>query len=78
MNDVVEKSAWETVKDLPARFVKLIWKLVSRKGVILAVTILLIRTDVFPEEAKAYIYCFIVLIVLFGIEGLKFLKDMKK
>ena len=78
MIDIIEKTAWQTIKDLPARFVKLIWKLVSRKGVILAVTILLIRTDVFPEEAKAYLYGFIVLIVLFGIEGLKFLKDLKK
>ena len=78
MKLLAEMTLWEVIKDLPTRFVKLVWKLISRKGVILAVTVLLIRTDVFPEEAKAYLYGFIVLVVLFGIEGLKFIKDLKK
>lgn len=78
MKDIKEMTLWETVKDLPARFVKLIWKLISRKGVILGLTVLLISTDVFPENARAYIFGFVVLVVLFGIEGLKFLKDLRK
>ena len=78
MKDIREMTLWETTKDLPARFVKLIWKLTCRKGFILGVTVLLIATDVIPENAKAYLFGFVVLVVLFGIEGLKFLKDWKK
>ncbi len=78
MVDITEKKLLEVIKDLPARFMRLLWKLTSRKGAILLITVLLIRTDVFPEEAKAYLYGFIVLVVLFGIEGLKFIKDLKK
>ena len=78
MIDIKEMTLWQVAKDLPARFVKLIWKLISRKGVILLVTVLLIITDAFPDNAKAYIFGFVVLVILFGIEGLKFLKDLRK
>ena len=78
MKDISEKVAWDVVKDLPARFMRLIWKLISRKGVILGVTVWLIKTDTFPEAAEPYIFCFVILLVLFGIEGLKFLKDLRK
>ncbi len=78
MIDITEKKLLEVVKDLPARFMRLLWKVIGRKGAIMVATIWLIKTDTFPEEAKAYLYGFIVLVVLFGIEGLKFIKDLKK
>ena len=78
MKDIKEKTAWEVIKDLPARLLRLFWKLLSRKGVVLLLTVWLIKTDVFPEDAKVYIFGFVVLLVLVGIEGLKFLKDLKK
>jgi len=67
MKDIKEKTAWEVIKDIPARLLRLIWKLLSRKGIVLALTVWLIKSDTFPEGS-----------VLFGIEGLKFLKDLKK
>jgi len=78
MKDIKEKTAWEVIKDLPARLLRLFWKLLSRKGVVLALTIWLIKTKTFPEGSEPYIFGFIVLLVLFGIEGLKFIKDLKK
>jgi len=78
MKDIKEKTAWEVIKDLPARLLRLFWKILSRKGAVLILTVWLIKTDTFPEEAKVYIYGFIVLLILFGIEGLKFIKDIKK
>lgn len=78
MKDIKEKAVWEVIKDLPARFVRMVWKFVGQKGVILGVTIWLIKTDTFPEASEPYIFCFVILLVLFGIEGLKFLKDLKK
>ena len=78
MKDIKEKTAWEVIKDLPARALRLLWKILSRKGAILILTVWLIKTDTFPESAEPYLYGFIVLLVLFGIEGLKFLKDIKK
>jgi len=78
MKDIKEKTAWEVLKDLPARLLRLFWKILSRKGAVLILTVWLIKTDTFPEEAKVYIYGFIVLLILFGIEGLKFIKDIKK
>lgn len=76
--DISEKKIWEIVKDLPARLFRLIWKTISRKGIILILTVWLIKTDTFPAASEPYIFGFIVLLVLFGIEGLKFLKDLKK
>jgi len=78
MKDIKEKTAWEVIKDIPARLLRLIWKLLSRKGIVLALTVWLIKSDTFPEGSEPYIFGFIVLLVLFGIEGLKFLKDLKK
>jgi hypothetical protein len=78
MKDIKEKTAWEVIKDLPARLFRMIWKFIGQKGAILFLTVWLIKTDTFPAEAEPYLYGFIVLLVLFGIEGLKFLKDIKK
>ncbi len=78
MIDISEKKAWEVLKDLPARLLRLLWKLLSRKGVILLLTIWLIKTKTFPTGSEPYVFGFVVLLVLFGIEGLKFLKDLKK
>ena len=78
IKDIKEKTAWEVLKDIPARLLRLFWKMLSRKGAVLLLTVWLIKTDVFPEDSKVYIFGFVVLLVLFGIEGLKFLKDLKK
>ena len=78
MVDIAEKKLLEVVKDLPARLMRLLWKIVSRKGVILILTIWLIKTKTFPVGSEPYVFGFVVLLVLFGIEGLKFLKDLKK
>ncbi len=72
------RSGWETFKNLPNRFVTLIWKVIGWKGLLVGLTVLMIWKDKIPQAAVPYLWAFIVLVILFGIKGLEFIKDLKK
>jgi hypothetical protein len=66
-------------KDLPRRFIAGLWKLIgSRKFYVLALTVYLMKTKTIPEDAVGYVYLFIIVLVLFGMEGIKLIKEIKR
>ena len=78
MIDYKDMTFKDAVKYLPKRAVNAINKLLGMKGIVLAGTIYLIKSEVIPEPAVGYTWIFIVLIVVFGKDALVFLKDLKK
>jgi hypothetical protein len=73
-----KQGGWTTFKNLPNRFVTLIWKVIGWKGILLGLTVLLFWFEKIPNTAVAYVWCFIVLVILFGQKGLDFIKELKK
>jgi len=66
-------------KDIPRRLLSVIWQMIgSRKTYVMVATALLILFGAIPEAAVGYVWLVSALIYLFGIEGLKWLKDIKK
>ena len=78
MTDYKDMNLWEAIKYLPARIVNAINKLLGMKGIVLAGTIYLIRSDLIPDPAVGYTWIFIVLITVFGEKALVFIKDLKR
>jgi hypothetical protein len=72
------QSGWETFKNLPNRLVTLIWKIIGWKGVMVGLTVVLIITGKIANEAAAYIWAFVFLLILFGREGLKWIEKLKR
>jgi hypothetical protein len=72
--EVEEKTLKELVRDLPERIVALIGKAISFKGLLLGVATWL----VIAGYIETYAWLIVSVIVLFGRDGLKFLKEIKK
>jgi hypothetical protein len=72
------RGGWETFCGLPNRFVTLIWKVIGWKGLLVGLTVLMIWKNKIPQSAAPYLWAFIVLVILFGVKGLEFIKDLKK
>jgi len=67
------------LKHLPTRFLSVIWQIIgSKKSYVLAITVWMIQTGVIPPEHSSYLWGFLILVYLFGLEGLKFLDKLKK
>ena len=71
---VEEKTLKELLKDFPERVVALLGKLVSFKGVVLGLSTWLVLT----ERIETYAWLIVIVLVLFGREGLKFIQEIKK
>lgn len=72
------RSGWETLKNLPNRFITLIWKIVGWKGVMTALTFFLVLNGQIPESAVPYVWIALMLITIFGEKALDVIKDIKK
>ncbi|MCF7947674.1 MAG: hypothetical protein K9M94_03645 [Spirochaetia bacterium] len=68
----------ETFKNLPNRFVTLIWKIIGWKGVFVSLTVVMIWAGKIPAAAVPYVWGFTILVILFDKQGLQFIKDLKK
>lgn len=78
MAEYKDMSFLDAVKYLPTRLINAISKLIGMKGVVLVITIYLIKNKLLPDSAVGYTWIFIVLIVVFGEKALAVLKDIKK
>jgi hypothetical protein len=74
-----KQSFGKIIKDIPRRLVSGVWQILgSRKAYALALTTWLIYAEKIPENAVGYVWGFILLLYIGGIEALKWLKDLKK
>ena len=67
--DIKEMSAIETFKDLPNRFISLIWNLISRWGIILGLSFFLIWRDVLNNWYSVVAWLVFSLFFLFKTEA---------
>jgi len=68
----------DAVKYIPTRVINAFSKLIGMKGVVLLITINLIKNKLIPDNAVGYTWFLIVLIVVFGEKALTVFKDIKK
>lgn len=68
------KSGMETFKNLPNRFVTLIWKLVGWKGIMVGLTVWMILMG----KLDSYVWVVVFLLVIFDRAGLEFIKEIKR
>lgn len=71
MSDIRDLNFWQTILDLPNRFVTLIWKLFSVKGIALAASIYLIKTNAVGGWEAVVLFLFTVIMVIGGREAEK-------
>ena len=67
--DIKEKNALETFKDLPNRFISLIWNLISRWGIILGLSFFLIMKGVLGNWYSVVAWLVFSLFFLFKTEA---------
>ena len=80
MKDIKQMGFWETVRDIPNRIITLIWKLLSVKGVALALSVLLILNESITDWEAVVLFLFVVLMIIGGREAEKWKRyflDMK-
>jgi hypothetical protein len=70
--------AVEIFKGIPQRFLLLMWKGLSWKGVFTTVYILGVLKGVVPQEHIVWGFLVLFLLVVFDKQGLQVLKDLKK
>jgi len=81
--DVKEMTAWETLKQIPNRIVSLIFNLVSRFGVMMAVTAALVYLGKFDNWYSAMVWIIFSFVFLYKdqapdmIAGIVKLKELK-
>jgi len=73
-----EMTLLDALKYIPTRAFNAFSKLLGMKGIVLYATYYMITNDHIPDPAIAYVWIFIVLIIVFGRDGLQFIKDLKK
>lgn len=81
MKDIKNMGFWETVKDIPNRVITLMWKLLSIKGLALALSTYLIGQGVITGWEAVTLFVLTVLMVIGGREAEKwkrYLKDLKE
>ena len=71
MKDIKQMGFWETVRDIPNRIITLIWKLLSVKGVALALSVLLILNESITDWEAVVLFLFVVLMIIGGREAEK-------
>lgn len=68
----------EVMKHLPTRFVFMIWKMIGRYGIVLALTVLLFWQGWIPEGARGYVWLLIVVIFVFEKKAPDIIREIKK
>ena len=71
MKDIKQMGFWETVRDIPNRIITLVWKLLSVKGVALALAVALILNESITEWEAVVLFLFVVLMIIGGREAEK-------
>lgn len=67
------------LKHLPTRFLAVIWQIIgSKKSYMVALTVWMIQTGIIPPDFAGYLWAFVFVIYLFGIEGLKLVDKLKR
>ena len=78
LTPISEKTTVQTLKELPNRFVTLIWKLLSFKGLGFATAVVLVATGRLSNWYAVVTFLFTFLFAVLGREVFKYLKDIKE
>ena len=78
MKDFKDMNFKESICYLPVRIINLFSKLFSMRGVALGATYFVMYKEMLPDAIVAYVWMFVILIVVFGDKALSVLKDIKK
>jgi hypothetical protein len=76
MKDVREMGAFDTFKQIPNRFISLIYNMISRWGLMLGFTLYLLMEDKLNEMNALIAWIVFSILFLFKSDGIELLKDL--
>jgi hypothetical protein len=77
MTDIKEMGFVQTLKDLPNRFITLLWKMLSVKFMGFVMAVWLIWTDKVTGTEAVALFCISFFFLALGREMFKYIKDFK-
>ena len=77
-NEPAKWSLKQVVSDLPTRLMKLVWKLISWKGVMLAATLATFVLGLIPEASRGYVFVLVMFALVFDKKILDVVSGFKK
>jgi hypothetical protein len=77
MTDIKEMGFVQTLKDLPNRFITLLWKMLSVKFMGFVMAVWLIWTDKITGGEAVALFCISFFFLALGREMFKYIKDFK-
>lgn len=68
----------EILANLPARIALMVWKVIGRYGIVLALTLFLFHQGWIPEGARGYVWLLIVVIFVFEKKAPDIIREIKR